>query len=66
MAYGHAERTLATIRLLEAETEELLRNRPDLEPEQEQESWLRGEAGPAAAQTTGAAARTLIQGTLSA
>jgi hypothetical protein len=64
MAYGHAERTLATIRLLEAETAELLRNRPDLEPEQE--SWLRGEAGPAAPQTAGAAARTLIQSTLSA
>jgi len=64
MAYGHAERTLATIRLLEAETAELLRNRPDLEPEQE--SWLRGQAGPGEAHTAGAAARTLIQCTPSA
>jgi len=44
MAYGHAERTLATIRLLEAETIELLRTQQDLAPEQEQ--WLREEAAP--------------------
>jgi len=38
MAYGHAERTLATIRLLEAETRELLSRQEHLEPEQEE--WL--------------------------
>jgi hypothetical protein len=43
MAYGHAERTLAAIRLLEAETIELLSAQPLLDPEQEQ--WLR-EARP--------------------
>jgi hypothetical protein len=44
MAYGHAERTLDTIRLLEAETTELLSAQPYLDPEQEQ--WIREEAGP--------------------
>jgi len=39
MAYGHAERTLATIRLLEAETRELLSRQEHLDPEQQQ--WLR-------------------------
>jgi len=39
MAYGHAERTLATIRLLEAETRELLSRQEHLDPEQAQ--WLR-------------------------
>jgi len=39
MAYGHAERTLATIRLLEAETRDLLSRQEDLEPEQAE--WLR-------------------------
>ena len=39
MAYGHAERTLATIRLLEAETRELLSRQKHLEPEQAE--WLR-------------------------
>ena len=39
MAYGHAERTLATIRLLEAETRELLSRQQYLEPEQAE--WLR-------------------------
>ena len=33
MAYGHAERTLATIRLLEAETRELLSREEQLDPE---------------------------------
>jgi hypothetical protein len=33
VAYGHAERTLATIRLLEAETRELLGRADDLDPE---------------------------------
>ena len=36
MAYGHAERTLAAIRLLEAETSELLDGLPQLDPEQAQ------------------------------
>jgi hypothetical protein len=34
MAYGHAERTLAAIRLLEAQTEELLISLGQLRPEQ--------------------------------
>jgi hypothetical protein len=42
MAYGHAERTLATIRLLEAETRELLTRREHLTPEQAE--WLRDAA----------------------
>jgi len=37
MAYGHAERTLAAIRLLEAETAELLDGLPELDAEQS--SW---------------------------
>ena len=39
MAYGHAERALATIRRLEAETRELLSGREHLDPEQAE--WLR-------------------------
>ncbi len=38
MAYGHAERALATIRQLEAETRALLLGLDHLDPEQEQ--WL--------------------------
>ena len=38
MAYGHAERTLAAIRLLETQTAELLRSLPRLDAEQS--SWL--------------------------
>jgi hypothetical protein len=38
VAYGHAERTLAAIRQLEAETAELLRMLPQLDAEQS--SWL--------------------------
>jgi hypothetical protein len=34
MAYGHAERTLACIRQLEAETAQLLRSLPHLDQEQ--------------------------------
>jgi len=45
MAYGHAERTLAAIRLLEAETRELLSRREHLDPDHAQ--WLR-EAAEAA------------------
>jgi len=36
MAYGHAERTLAAMRLLEAETRELLSRQDQLDPEQKQ------------------------------
>jgi len=36
MAYGHAERTLAAIRLLEAETRDLLDGLPQLDPDQAQ------------------------------
>ena len=39
MAYGHAERTLATIRQLEAETRQLLSSVGQLD--QEQSAWLR-------------------------
>ncbi len=46
MAYGHAERTLATIRLLEAETRELLARQEHLDPEQA--DWLREAADSAA------------------
>jgi hypothetical protein len=38
MAYGHAERVLDAIRLLEAETRELLSRLPELDAEQSQ--WL--------------------------
>jgi hypothetical protein len=39
MAYGHAERTLAAIQLLEAETRDLLNSQDQLDAEQTQ--WLR-------------------------
>ncbi len=52
MAYGHAERTLATIRLLEAETRELLSRQKHLEPEHAE--WLR--------QATESASRRLHSG----
>ncbi len=45
MAYGHAERTLAAIRLLEAETRELLNGMEHLDAEQRQ--WLRDVADAA-------------------
>jgi hypothetical protein len=38
MAYGHAERNLAAIRQLEAETGRLLASLPQLD--QEQSAWL--------------------------
>jgi len=38
VAYGHAERALAAIRVLEAETAELLRSLPQLDDEQSR--WL--------------------------
>jgi len=46
VAYGHAERTLATIRLLEAETRELLVRLDELNPEHA--LWLRNAAESAA------------------
>jgi hypothetical protein len=46
MAYGHAERTLAAIRLLEAETRELLSSLAQLDPEHRQ--WLQDAADGAA------------------
>jgi hypothetical protein len=49
MAYGHAERTLATIRLLAAETEHLLLAQPELDAEQQQ--WLRDAGSQRAAPT---------------
>ena len=45
MPYGHAEGTLATIRLLEAETRELLARQDHLDPEQAK--WLREAADSA-------------------
>jgi len=53
MAYGHAERTLAAIRLLEAETRELLTGLAQPEPEQAQclhEVTEAGEEVPAGAE----------------
>jgi len=44
MAYGHAERTLAAIRALEAETRELLDGLPQLDREQSQ--WLQEVTAP--------------------
>ena len=43
MAYGHAERNLALIRQLEAETRQLLAS--VIQPDPEQSAWLR-EASP--------------------
>jgi hypothetical protein len=44
MSYGHAERNLALIRQLEAETRKLL---GDLDqPDHEQSAWLQEVAGP--------------------
>jgi hypothetical protein len=42
VAYGHAERALAAIRLLEIQTAELLRSLPRLD--EEQSSWLESSA----------------------
>jgi hypothetical protein len=44
MTYGHAERTLAAIRKLEAETRHLLDSVAHLD--QEQSAWLREAANP--------------------
>jgi hypothetical protein len=56
MTYGHAERTLATIRLLEAETRDLLSRQEHLDPEHAQ--WLR----EAAESAPGVCARAAPQG----
>ena len=56
MAYGHAERILATIRLLEAESRELLARQEHLDPEQAK--WLREAADSASRRLcSGGAAR---------
>jgi len=57
MTYGHAERTLATIRLLEAETRELLCGLGHLDPEHAQ--WLRDAAESASRRLRSANAATL-------
>jgi len=54
MAYGHAERVLAALRLLEAETAELLDSLPLLDAEQSR--WLEEARGPGR-QVTGNPAR---------
>jgi hypothetical protein len=53
MAYGHAERNLAAIRQLEAETRELLSGLPQLDLEQLQ--WLQetADGGPEPAMALG-------------
>jgi hypothetical protein len=58
MSYGHAERTLATIRLLEAETIDLLSSQDHLHPEQER--WLR-EAAESASGASRPPARLALQ-----
>jgi hypothetical protein len=58
MAYGHAERTLATIRLLEAETRDLLARQEHLEPEQAE--WLREAADSASRRLWAGGAARLI------
>lgn len=61
MSYGHAERTLATIRLLEQETREFLSRQQQLDPEQEQ--YLRDAADSAFRRlNSGAAARLTRDG----
>jgi len=44
MSYGHAERNLAAIRQLEAETRELLLRLGELDPEQQR--WLKATTPP--------------------
>jgi len=53
MTYGHAERTLATIRLLEADTRDLLSRQEHLDPEHAQ--WLREAAESASRRLCSAA-----------
>jgi hypothetical protein len=64
MSYGHAERTLATIRLLEAETRELLSCAEQLDPEHQQ--WLHAAAESAALRLRSAAAAPVVDGQLRA
>jgi hypothetical protein len=59
MAYGHAERTLATIRLLEAETTDLLSRQEHLDPEQA--DWLREAAEAASRRLRCASVATLAR-----
>jgi hypothetical protein len=49
MAYGHAERNLALLRRLEAETRELLESLD--QPDPEQSAWLQELTSPPAPQT---------------
>jgi hypothetical protein len=59
-SYGRAERTLATIRLLEAETRELLSREEHLGPEQAE--WLREAAESASRRLRSGSAARLTQG----
>jgi hypothetical protein len=59
MAYGHAERTLAAIRLLEAETRELLSGLEHLDPEHAQ--WLHDAAESASRRLCPASAAALAR-----
>ena len=52
MAYGHAERNLALIRQLEAETRQLLESLDDPDPEQAREQVLDGRHAGTAPWTT--------------
>jgi len=60
MAYGHAERTLAAIRLLEAETRELLERSVDLDAEHSR--WLYDAAESASRRLRAARAEQLGDG----
>jgi hypothetical protein len=55
MAYGHAERNLALIRQLEAETAQLLGDVAETDPEQS--AWLRDVAGQGKPTVTSAASQ---------
>ncbi len=57
MAYGHAERNLAAIRLLETETRELLSSSVQLSPEQSR--WLQAAADSASRRLQSAHAEPL-------
>jgi len=63
VAYGHAERALAAIQALEAETAELLRSLPQLDAEQS--SWLEEimGAGPQARGAHAGSGRGAVYGT---
>jgi hypothetical protein len=55
MAYGHAERNLALLRQLEAETRQLLESLD--QPDPEQSAWLRDAAGKEMTDEAGVAGR---------